>query len=135
MDEINPRKRPRLIVSCLRCRHKKLKCDRVAPCENCIKASTPSTCTYSQNGRTTAKDTNEISAVGTTNSLEGLQLRMAKVEELLGINSRLLDGVNEVATSPHVLGTVIVKGNRSIYHGQNDRATLLNQVRLMPHCV
>jgi hypothetical protein len=135
MDEINPRKRPRPIVSCLRCRQKKLKCDRVAPCENCVKTSTASTCTYNQNGRTTAKDTNEHSAVGITNSLEDLQLRMAKVEEFLGINSRQLAGVNEVATSGHVLGTVVVKGNRSIYHGQNDRATLLNQVRLMTRCV
>jgi hypothetical protein len=41
------RKRPRPVVSCLRCREKKLKCDRVLPCHNCRKSSRSSACTYS----------------------------------------------------------------------------------------
>jgi hypothetical protein len=131
MDEANPRKRPRPVVSCLRCRHKKLKCDRTAPCENCVKASTADTCTYNQNGHITTKDTTPATAAATENSLEDLQLRMLKVEELLGIKGKILDGTNDEAMLPQVLGTVVVKGNRSIYHGQNDRVTLLNQVRFM----
>lgn len=41
-----PRKRPRPIISCIRCRNKKLKCDRAAPCQNCIKARCSASCTY-----------------------------------------------------------------------------------------
>jgi hypothetical protein len=61
-----------------------------------------------------------------------LQARVTKIEELLGIGSERLDK-NETlsATTNHpFLGTLVVKGNRSIYHGQNDRITLLNQVSL-----
>jgi hypothetical protein len=47
--EISPsRKRPRPVVSCLRCREKKLKCDRAAPCQNCCKAGCRAECTYNQ---------------------------------------------------------------------------------------
>ncbi|GJP92881.1 Zn2Cys6 transcription factor [Aspergillus niger] len=40
------RKRPRPVVSCLRCRKKKLKCDRVMPCENCSKAGCAPDCVF-----------------------------------------------------------------------------------------
>lgn len=41
------RKRPRPVVSCLRCREKKLKCDRLSPCQNCTKLPGGLTeCTY-----------------------------------------------------------------------------------------
>ena len=46
--EAQSRKRPRPVVSCLRCREKKLKCDRVAPCQNCIKIGCRAECTYNQ---------------------------------------------------------------------------------------
>jgi Fungal Zn(2)-Cys(6) binuclear cluster domain. len=36
METLQARKRPRPVVSCLRCREKKLKCDRVVPCQNCV---------------------------------------------------------------------------------------------------
>lgn len=42
------RPRPRPVVSCLRCRDKKLKCDRAAPCQNCTKAACAAACTYNQ---------------------------------------------------------------------------------------
>lgn len=52
MDSDSPpsrkRPRPRPVVSCLRCRDKKLKCDRATPCQNCIKAVCIAECTYSQ---------------------------------------------------------------------------------------
>jgi len=77
---------------------------------------------------------NEVVPVtnGTTNGtavhpLEDLQLRMAKVEELLGISPGPLAQAVE-KTAPQMLGMVVVKGDRSVYHGQNDRVTLLNQV-------
>jgi hypothetical protein len=50
MDSDSPpsrkRPRPRPVVSCLRCRDKKLKCDRATPCQNCIKAVCIAECTY-----------------------------------------------------------------------------------------
>ncbi|KAF1938012.1 hypothetical protein EJ02DRAFT_505683 [Clathrospora elynae] len=67
------------------------------------------------------------------NSLEDLQYRMAKVEDLLGLapaqqSSAIARVEKPGQTTPlPLLGTVVVKGNRSLYHGQNDRVTLLNQ--------
>lgn len=66
----------------------------------------------------------------TVNDVEDLKSRLAKVEELLGIRGSSHSTSNGSAENvkPHVIGTVVVKGSRSIFHGQNDRTTLLNQV-------
>jgi hypothetical protein len=133
MDESNPRKRPRPVVSCLRCRHKKLKCDRTSPCENCIKASVADTCTYSRDGHVPTKDQlpfpNGTTTINTaTGPVEDLQRRMAILEQLLGVKSKPFDIVPDAELPTRTIGTVLVKGNRSIYHGQSDRVTLLNQV-------
>jgi hypothetical protein len=129
MDEANhnPRKRPRPVVSCLRCRDKKLKCDRTAPCENCVKASIAHTCTYKRNGDVASSEVTPAPATAVANPVEDLQQRMARVEELLGIKSGSI-AVAVEKTQNQSLGTVVVKGDRSVYHGQNDRVTLLNQV-------
>ncbi len=137
MDEGTSRKRPRPVVSCLRCRDKKLKCDRTAPCENCVKASTANTCTYNRNGISPPKLEHSSAANGHApfGSLEDLQQRMAKVEDILGVTrDRTSQGLARTDKQPPptplpLLGTVVVTGNRSVYHGQNDRVTLLNQVR------
>lgn len=39
-------KRPRPVLSCLECRRKKLKCDRLLPCQQCLKLNQPSLCKY-----------------------------------------------------------------------------------------
>lgn len=139
MDDASSRKRPRPVVSCLRCRDKKLKCDRTAPCENCVKASTANSCTYNRNGISPGKNDFSTPVVNHApmGSLEDLQYRMAKVEELLGVARAHQNSVRVVekpapATPLPLLGTVVVKGNRSHYHGQNDRITLLNQVSIIP---
>lgn len=36
--------------------------------------------------------------------------------------------ITQLASSPPFLGTLVVKGTRTRYHGQNNRITLLNQV-------
>jgi hypothetical protein len=60
---------------------------------------------------------------------------MAKVEELLGVaRAHQIQATARVdkpaPTTPlPVQGTVVIKGNRSHYHGQNGRVTLLNQVK------
>lgn len=127
MDESNPRKRPRPVVSCFRCRDKKLKCDRTSPCENCIKAQIPDSCKYQPGVNGLSK---EPSSGPTANAtvIDDLQARLAKVEELLGIRNSEQPTPAADAT-PQAIGTVVVKGGRSIFRGQNDRTTLLNQVR------
>jgi hypothetical protein len=67
-----------------------------------------------------------------TNAVEDLQSRMVRVEELLGIRNSKQQPSPTADATPQAIGTVVVKGNRSIFRGQNDRTTLLNQVRT-PH--
>lgn len=101
-DTIQPRKRPRPVVSCLRCREKKLRCDRTMPCENCTKTGYPSECTYNQSASSVdgqglpkakrvqvSEDRQEArgdagnAGVG-IGIIEELQLRLAKLEEAVG---------------------------------------------------
>ncbi|KAB8238505.1 uncharacterized protein BDW43DRAFT_118145 [Aspergillus alliaceus] len=42
------RKRNRVPLSCGPCRHRKLKCNRAHPCENCVKRGDATSCTYAQ---------------------------------------------------------------------------------------
>lgn len=132
MNESNPRKRPRPrpVVSCLRCRDKKLKCDRSSPCENCVKAQIADTCAYQRGLNTVSKGSPASVSTVTVNAVEDLQARLAKVEEMLGIpgSSQSTSNGTSEEVKPHAIGTVVVKGSRSIFHGQNDRTTLLNQV-------
>lgn len=143
------RKRPRPVVSCLRCRDKKLKCDRLNPCQNCTK--TGNGCIFESapppkrnvhlapesNGQSPHASTNTIiPATGPgIGIIEDLQQRMLKLEKLLAVKSaptaiqpswpeRDLGTTNE---DPPYLGTLVVKGERSRWHGMNDRITLLNQ--------
>lgn len=44
------RKRNRVPLSCAPCRHRKLKCNRSHPCENCVKRSDASSCSYAAPG-------------------------------------------------------------------------------------
>lgn len=127
MDDSNPRKRPRPVVSCLRCRDKKLKCDRTSPCENCVKAQIADTCTYQRSVGASSTRSPPV-PTGTASAVEDLQSRLAKVEELLGIKSSKPARAEEDA-KPQAIGIVELKGSRSIFRGQNDRTTLLNQVR------
>ena len=140
MDDASPPRRPRPVVSCLRCREKKLKCDRTTPCENCTKASIAETCTYNRSGIVpTASKVKRPRLSSTSDSaplslLDDLQHRMAKVEELLGVahahqSSATTRSERPTSTDLPLLGMVVAEGDRSQYHGQNDRVTLLNQAR------
>jgi len=41
-----PKKRPRPVLSCIECRTKKLKCDRLLPCNQCRRANKTTQCVY-----------------------------------------------------------------------------------------
>jgi hypothetical protein len=45
-DERPILKRPRPVISCLACRKKKLKCDRLLPCQQCLKGGRAQSCEY-----------------------------------------------------------------------------------------
>ncbi|KAJ6102075.1 hypothetical protein N7486_004502 [Penicillium sp. IBT 16267x] len=158
--EPQSRKRPRPVVSCLRCREKKLKCDRVAPCQNCVRGGFEAQCTYHQqpdsvdpqhsqpkSKRVQIAEANEPeprtqSAMGPTIGIvEDLQQRVLKLESLHAgrPHPNNFGPIRDVSvqnywhrpeisqSSSSYLGTLVVKGSRSRYHGQNDRITLLNQ--------
>ncbi|TGO08140.1 hypothetical protein BTUL_0224g00130 [Botrytis tulipae] len=109
------RKRPRPVVSCLRCREKKLKCDRLLPCQNCTKIPNGSAeCTYNHDPTKSISksrpstlspgdrtpDLKFTPNIGTTNSniiqgnggvgvVEELQSRVARLEDLLQVTGKL----------------------------------------------
>lgn len=95
-----------------------------------MKAQIADTCTYQRGLNTVSKESPSSVSTATVNAVEDLQARLAKVEEVLGIRGGgqpISNGTSE-EVKPHAIGTVVVKGSRSIFHGQNDRVTLLNQV-------
>ncbi|KAA8647881.1 hypothetical protein EYZ11_007517 [Aspergillus tanneri] len=165
MEGQSIRKRPRPVVSCLRCRKKKLRCDRVVPCENCSKSGCATDCAFYQSPESlegngipepkrmrmsseagnphSADSRNEPVKASGTGILEDLQQRLVKIEELLFIrpkvhlNRRIEASLNDANPAsghvaspidgPSYLGTLVVKGTRTRYHGQNNRITLLKQ--------
>ncbi|KAJ0422013.1 hypothetical protein BJY00DRAFT_322844 [Aspergillus carlsbadensis] len=168
--EGQPRKRPRPIISCSRCREKKLKCDRLSPCENCKKADCPSDCSYQHDSQVSKRPrlrdgdgtgcaldgrlTLE-SASGRVGIIEGLQQRVKRLEDLLAVNPHNPPSVdapspNETSSAPSsnptpsnvpssngtsdapssaspYPGVLVVKGTRTLYHGQTNRVSLLHQ--------
>ncbi len=56
-----PRKRPRPAQSCLSCRKKKLKCDRLAPCRQCIMRAAQCAYDHEEVIRSSARATEESS--------------------------------------------------------------------------
>jgi len=68
------------------------------------------------------------------NSIEDLQQRLAKVEELLGVNqewrSSEASHVELPVTSPALHETKAGQSYQSHQYGEDARVTLLNQVRL-----
>ncbi|KAE8151522.1 hypothetical protein BDV25DRAFT_171383 [Aspergillus avenaceus] len=155
-DPTLPRKRPRPVVSCLRCREKKLKCDRVSPCQNCTKAGCREDCAYSYSGnapdplprakrpRCSSSECEHLESrtEPRLGVLEDLQQRVIKLEERLSMRPPEASQAREVqpatvharkddtaqpADSPPFLGTLVVKGSRTRYHGQNNRVTLLSK--------
>ncbi|KAL3480996.1 hypothetical protein BJX99DRAFT_194771 [Aspergillus californicus] len=158
------RKRPRPVISCLRCREKKLKCDRVSPCENCAKVSAdcvfqPGSGVPSKRLRLAVPSQGSSGDQGNAESsgggggigiIEDLQQRLKRVEQLLGIRTDVhlslssntdglglsegnrndqpvAEGEGEAEDATPYEGTLVVKGTRTRYHGQNNRITLLNR--------
>ncbi|GAQ11932.1 hypothetical protein ALT_9253 [Aspergillus lentulus] len=73
------RKRNRVPLSCGPCRHRKLKCNRAHPCENCVKRGDASSCTYAQVSAR-RKNATQNSA---SSSPDDMQNRIDRLESLV----------------------------------------------------
>ncbi|KAF8852933.1 hypothetical protein BDZ45DRAFT_694700 [Acephala macrosclerotiorum] len=73
------RKRNRIPLSCGPCRHRKLKCNRSHPCENCIRRGDISSCSYAS---PQAKKRNQNQSQTTTNH-DIMQKRIDRLEGLV----------------------------------------------------
>ncbi|KAE8148427.1 hypothetical protein BDV25DRAFT_131245 [Aspergillus avenaceus] len=73
------RKRNRVPLSCGPCRHRKLKCNRAHPCENCVKRGDSTSCTYAQ---ANARKKN-IPQRASPSSPDDMQNRIDRLESLV----------------------------------------------------
>ncbi|KAI8940493.1 hypothetical protein NX059_004173 [Plenodomus lindquistii] len=73
------RKRNRVPLSCGACRHRKLKCNRGHPCDNCTKRGDTASCTYATPGNRKKTAT----TAGTTTSPDDMQNRIDRLEGLV----------------------------------------------------
>ncbi|KAI9934646.1 hypothetical protein AWENTII_005837 [Aspergillus wentii] len=73
------RKRNRVPLSCGPCRHRKLKCNRSHPCENCVKRGDAHSCTYAQ---ANARKKN-LSQQATPSTPDDMQNRIDRLEGLV----------------------------------------------------
>lgn len=146
IQEVNPatpesnRKRARPTVSCFECRRKKLKCDRVQPCSQCVKGHREGLCQYATGvtkvGVSRARP-QPGDVVRNDGGVERAGSRM-RVEDVMAPNPILGNGraeeVNrrEAPTPGSTLGRIYVKGNRSRYLGVGDRMAMLDHVSTQP---
>jgi hypothetical protein len=133
-------KRARPTISCLECRRKKLKCDRVQPCMQCKKSGREALCSFANKPslRSAAEDEARKRA-----RAERIALRMSEQEDgggkmdwvakygppIPSVPERLNERPNpdtQGATSS--LGRIYVKGARSRYLGMGDRMAILDHV-------
>ncbi|KAK4122876.1 hypothetical protein N657DRAFT_575086 [Parathielavia appendiculata] len=62
-----PRKRRRIVISCIECHRRKQKCDRGLPCANCVSRNKQSACRY-ETGAPTAKKHGSLATAGASSS-------------------------------------------------------------------
>jgi len=101
------RPRPRPVLSCLRCRSRKIKCDRLLPCKQCTLTGHDRYCSYhlqpkaessssqSHNGRTAVQVSVDSSTVETEDKnlvsavIRQSQNSLERVEDLLSLQQRI----------------------------------------------
>ncbi|KGO78290.1 Transcription factor, fungi [Penicillium italicum] len=72
------RKRNRVPLSCGPCRHRKLKCNRTNPCENCVKRGDAASCNYAQPNSRKKNPSQQLS-----NAPDDMQNRIDRLEGLV----------------------------------------------------
>lgn len=85
-------KRPRPVISCLECRRKKLKCDRLLPCRQCIKYGREKLCEYAPGQQPESRIENEaaerdsdhhLMSAGRQGEIDDLYERVKTLEQAL----------------------------------------------------
>jgi hypothetical protein len=158
------RRRPRPVISCLPCRERKSKCDRLLPCGQCTKGGRAAGCKYSEEHGTSrprprpvedrfhlegnaVENLDVLSAGGFTGSMTGVT-QPAVIQDLLERIRRLERGpessIHETAGSPLRHETKLAINSQSIeteesplspYIGATHRDTLLKQVSAYKRCL
>ncbi|KAH9990551.1 hypothetical protein F4779DRAFT_257012 [Xylariaceae sp. FL0662B] len=146
-------KRPRPVKSCLECRRRKLRCDRLFPCSQCQKSQR--TCRYVADGEaggslsdasdadmperafkrnrgSTSQDTNQRNNKASAAVLDEHEARLDRLEKiLLSRNSSVPESSNSlnqrpVASPLTVRGLTVKGGLRTRFFGQNSTRVLVN---------
>jgi hypothetical protein len=117
-DSAQPaRKRQRIRLSCLECRRRKLSCNRMRPCDRCLKSETPDRCKYELKGGRVVDATSDAFPIEyrridpVTASLQERDDRIRRLEQDLALLKRELiggrrsfDGASVTTTSPMASG-------------------------------
>jgi hypothetical protein len=147
---LRPRnKRARPPISCLECRRKKLRCDRVQPCMQCKKGGREALCTFvnrpsvpSPQGRVGPAIVSTPNLRPTSELATPIQPRdhvqdtgkmgwtAASGRPETAIPERLRDWYNGHINNASSLGCIHVKGRRSRYLGLSDRMAMLGHVSI-----
>ncbi|KAL1855633.1 hypothetical protein Plec18170_004359 [Paecilomyces lecythidis] len=108
------RKRNRVPLSCAPCRHRKLKCNRSHPCENCIKRGDAASCTYAQPG-VRKKTTLNQNAVATPDDMQN------RIDRLEGLVLSLM--TNGSQSAGPTAAAAALSGHGSIDSGRTSNDT------------
>lgn len=133
-------KRARPSISCLECRRKKLRCDRVQPCMQCKKSRREALCSFA-NGPPLARPGPAVNIQPRLEQATPLQARGygAGVAGSLPhgshsetpIPDRFFQGPDADTCDASPLGSISVKGARSRYLGLGDRMAMLGYVSVL----
>ncbi|KAJ9381434.1 transcriptional regulator family: Fungal Specific TF [Paecilomyces variotii] len=108
------RKRNRVPLSCAPCRHRKLKCNRSHPCENCVKRGDSASCTYAQPG-VRKKTTLNQNAVATPDDMQN------RIDRLEGLVLSLM--TNGSQSAGPTAAAAAISGHSSIDSGRTSNET------------
>jgi Fungal specific transcription factor domain/Fungal Zn(2)-Cys(6) binuclear cluster domain len=112
------RKRNRIPLSCGSCRHRKLKCDRSSPCQNCVKRADAASCAYAT--PSSKKRPGQTHSQTSSNSPDDMQNRIDRLEGLVlslmtngsqsagptAAAAALSAGASSTGSGPHLEGEI-----------------------------
>jgi hypothetical protein len=138
-------KRARPPISCLECRRKKLKCDRVQPCMQCKKSGRDALCTFVNGPPPPSRERGQ--GVNTPPILgQAPYIQIKRYDQQSGstgwtpssqpitpISHSLSERPSADISYASSLGCIYVKGKRSRYLGLGDTMTMLSHVGFSSH--
>ncbi|EXJ57241.1 hypothetical protein A1O7_07588 [Cladophialophora yegresii CBS 114405] len=104
------RKRNRIPLSCAPCRHRKLKCNRQSPCDNCTKRGDTASCTYAAPAARKKGNHSQNSANGTPDDMQN------RIDRLEGLVLSLMTNGSQ-AVGPAAAQQALSAGASSIGSG------------------